>query len=441
MWVERDDMAEMSALAELRRLERGMTYVRWFAVVFALVAVWIRSDYPSETTELAAWILVAILALGNLLVWAAIPRVSTKPAQRRLGFAAFVLDAAVVMGLVWVFAHEDPYVTWALLLVLPMEGALRYRLKGALAAAAVVVVFFVAQTLRVAALNGDGFDLATFIFVSCLALLVAGVTGTMAENWHAQSMAVEQQSSRLHEADRLKDRFLAVTSHEIRGPLTAIIAGIDMVRKRGDRLGAERRDELLEMVAQQGRQLGRLVDDLLVTSQLQTGTLKLHEDWCDLEATIRQALDAAAAKRRSHQVELFIEPLRCRIDSSRVVQIVRNLVENAYKYTPDRTRVAITGKQADDGIFLEVADDGEGIPPDKRHALFEAFSRIEETTAGREGVGLGLYVVSHLVAAMQGRIDLASSSKGTSFSIYIPCEKAPLAHPELDVVRGEGAGG
>jgi signal transduction histidine kinase len=166
--------------------------------------------------------------------------------------------------------------------------------------------------------------------------------------------------------------------------------------------------------------------------------LALQEEWAELETIIHQALDAATPKRRSHQLEVFVEPLRCKLDASRIGQIVRNLVENAYKYTPERTRVAVTGRAEPGGIVIEVADDGEGIPPDKRDQLFEAFSRIEETSAGQDGVGLGLFVVSQLVAAMQGHIDLSSSSRGTTFTIHIPCPNETIERPHLGLLRGGG---
>jgi signal transduction histidine kinase len=415
-----------------------MIYVRWFGLAFGLVGISIQPNYPDVATEQAAWGLLAILALGNLALWGAIGRPSYGAHPERLGFIAFIFDILLVLGFVWVYAFENPYVTWALAFVLPMEGALRYRLKGALFAAASVCVFFIPQGFRVADLNNSDFDVPTYVFVVGLSTLLAGVAGSMAENWHQQAVAFERQSLRLAEVDRLKDRFLAVTSHEIRGPLTAIITGVETVRRRGDRLTAEQNERLLEMVSQQGHQLARLVDDLLITSQLQTGQLELHRGWAELEATIDQALEAAASKRRAHQLEVFIEPLRCEIDASRIGQIVRNLVENAYKYTPDRTRVAVTARAVDQGIVIEVADDGQGIPPEMRDQLFEAFSRIEETAAGQEGVGLGLYVVSQVVAAMEGRIDLASSSRGTTFTIYVPCHHSPAEPPQLGLIRGEG---
>jgi K+-sensing histidine kinase KdpD len=208
------------------------------------------------------------------------------------------------------------------------------------------------------------------------------------------------------------------------------------MHRRGDRLSEDQRDRLLEMVSRQGHHVARLVDDLLVTSQLQAGRLALQVEWAELESVIHQALDAATPKRRSHQLEVYVDPLRCRLDASRVGQIVRNLVENAYKYTPERTRVSVTARELRGGIVVEVGDEGDGIPVDKREQLFEAFSRIEQTSAGQDGVGLGLYVVSQLTAAMDGHIDLSSSSRGTTFTIHIPCLSEAIERPQLGLLHG-----
>ncbi|MFN2587749.1 MAG: sensor histidine kinase [Actinomycetota bacterium] len=431
----------MTGLTELRHLEKGMTRVRWFGAVFGAISIGLQESYPSGAREVAAWALIALLAGGNLVIWGVQGRVTTARAQARLGHAAFAFDGLVIGGIVWVFSFEDPYVTWALLFVVPMEGALRYRFTGALAAAAAVAVFFAVQSAHVADLRGEAFDLSTYVFVMCLSFLIAGVTGSMADNWYAQSEAVKSQSVRLAELDRLKDRFLAVTSHEIRGPLTAIIAGLDTIRKRSERLTPNQRADVLDMASQQGTQLARLVDDLLVTSQLQGGKLALHPHPCDLQETIGQAVDAAAAKRRDHRLEVFVEPSSCVLDASRVGQVVRNLLENAYKYTPPRSTVTVTAAAEAGGIAIKVEDDGPGIPADHRGELFEAFSRIEETAAGREGVGLGLFVVAQLVEAMKGRIDVTSSSAGTCFTIHLPCERTVVTKGHLSVVDPQRSAG
>jgi K+-sensing histidine kinase KdpD len=423
-------------------LEQWVTYVRWIGVLLATILVPLRSSHSGTDVEVMAWGLTAVLALGNLAIWGAIGRVRTDSGQRTLGAAAFAFDCLVVMGYVLLYAHEDPYLTWAVLFVLPLEGALRYRMRGAVVVLAVIAVFFVLQTLHVAQIDSAPFDVATYAFVVGVAALIAAIAGTMAESWYQREKRHALQSTQLAELDRLKDRYLAVTTHEIRGPLTAIMTGIDTVRTRRARLSEERQNEMLDMVSQQSRQLARLVDDLMLSSELQGRSLALQLEWLELETVIDQALEAADGKRRAHLLEVFVEPVRCEIDGHRVAQITRNLVENAYKYTPDRTRIAVTARATADGILVEVLDDGPGIPSEKRDQLFEAFSRIHETAAGREGVGLGLYVVSQLVAVMDGRLDLASSSKGTTFTIHIPCDRQPSGLPQMGLVsaRAERVG-
>ena len=432
-----------SGLEALRRLESRMTYVRSFAVVFGVLSVAIQPTYPDDVTRFQAWILVAALAFGTVGIWGASARTDDQDAHERLSFAGFAFDIAMISAFVWIYAYERPYVTWALLFLIPLEGALRYRLKGSMLSAVYIAIFFVPQTLRRSDILEMEFDASTYVFVVCLSTLMAAVTGAMANQWRAQTEAFEHQSLKLAEVDRLKDRFLAITSHEIRGPLTAIIAGVDTVRKRADRLTPEQHARLLEMVALQSNQLARLVDDLSITSQIQSGQLTLQTEEADLEQTVTGALQAAASKRRQHQLEVFVEPLKADMDASRVGQIVRNLVENAYKYTPDRTRVSVEARSQRKGLEIKISDDGPGIPAGKRDQLFEAFSRIEETAAGQEGVGLGLYVVSQLVAAMKGRIDLQSSSRGTTFTITIPCEVKPAKEAHLGLVTpdiGEASG-
>lgn len=432
----------MTGTAELRRLEQWMTYLRWFGVLFAVVSIVTqrKPPFPDMVAESWAWTLTMILAIGSLLIWGVLARVTDEQALRELGRAGFALDTLVIMGFVWTFTFAEPFLSWALLLILPLEGALRYRMRGALLATAFVGVFMLPEAFHYASMHDTEFDPNMLIFATGLSALIAGVSGTMAQNWHEKSRAYEQQSARLAELDRLKDRYLAITSHEIRGPLTAVIAGIQTMQKRADRLSEEKRKEMLDMVAGQSQQLARLVEDLMLSSELQAGSLALNTEWVEIEPVIQQALQAAAAKRKQHRLEMYVDPLRCEIDPARVSQLIRNLVENAYKYTPDQTRVSVTAKPTANGILLEVADDGPGIPADKRDQLFQAFARIEETAAGQEGVGLGLFVVSQLVNSMNGRIDFASSSRGTTFGIHIPCRFERVGPAKLDLVRGGEAG-
>jgi signal transduction histidine kinase len=429
----------MPKLSETQRLEQGLTFIRLFGVVFAVVVVAATSGWPNAVTERLAWITVVFLALGSMTVWGTSARLESQLDHRRLGFIAFIFDVLVICSMIWIFAWDTPYVAWALLILVPLEGAMRWRLSGALLGGVLGAALFVPLTLHRAELTGETFEATLYVFAVGLMGLMAGATGVMAENWKVQKDAFERQAFKLAEADRIKDRFLAITSHEIRGPLAAIIMGVDTVSRRRDRLTHEQLDKLLEMVSSQGNQLARLVDDLLITSQLQTHQLNLQPAWCDLQIAIDKAIAAAESKRRAHQLEIFVEPLSCVLDEARIGQVVRNLVENAYKYAQDRTRVAVTAKAEKGEIVLVVADEGPGFPEERREELFEAFSRIHETSAGKDGVGLGLFVVSQLIGAMDGRIDLKSSRTGATFSIHVPCEIRPKAAPTLGLVADDGA--
>jgi signal transduction histidine kinase len=431
----------MPKLSETQRLEQGLTFIRLFGVVLAVVITATASGWPDGATQRLAWITIVFFALGSMTIWGASARLATRLDHRRLGFIAFVFDVLIICSMIWVFAWDTPYVVWSLLILVPLEGAMRYRLPGALLAGVLGAAMFIPLSMHRADLTGEISETTTYIFAVGLMGLMAGSTGIMAENWKVQKNAFERQALKLAEADRIKDRFLAITSHEFRGPLAAIIMGVDTVSRRRDRLTPEQLDKLLGMVSSQGHQLARLVDDLLITSQLQTHQLNLQPAWCDLQVAVDRALEGAESKRRAHLLEIFVEPLNCVLDQARLGQVVRNLVENAYKYTPERSRVAVTAKAEKEGLVLVVADEGPGLPEDHRDQLFEAFSRIHETSAGKDGVGLGLFVVSQLVGAMDGRIDLKSSRAGATFSIHVPCEMRPTKSPTLGLVTGEAASG
>lgn len=425
----------MTGLGSLRRLEQWMVYIRWLGVGLGLIELAIEpAGGPSDALS---WALVGLLALGNGAIALGLRRIDQASGYRALSVGAFAFDFLIVAASVWNAAGQQPYMVWAALFLIPLEGALRFRMRGALIGAGLVAVFYIPQAARVAQLSGESFDLPSYIFVVGISALFGAIAGSMAESWFSQREAFQRQSLKLAEIDRLKDRFLAVTSHEIRGPLTAVITGVTTVQRRMDRLSIEQRDRLLDMVSTQAQTLARLVDDLTLTSQLQSGQLHLAPEWTDLEPCVHQALEAAASKRQDHQLHVFVEPITAELDASRIGQIIRNLVENAYKYTPSRTRVALTVRNVDNGIVIKVEDNGAGIPMEKRDQLFEAFSRIEETAAGQEGVGLGLYVVSQLVSAMDGRIDLASSSRGTTFNISIPCPVKSEGERHLGLVIAE----
>ncbi|MGI8790198.1 MAG: sensor histidine kinase [Actinomycetota bacterium] len=407
----------MSSVADVQDVERRAGAVRTCVAVLAAVAA------VAAGAGVAAVALLLFTLGGAGALWIGAGRFSDSERLHQLGICAWVFDALALSGFAALLQGQGIASAGALLVLVPLEGGLRYGLRGTAAGSAGVAV---------AALLTGGGPIYTLV---CIAAAAAGgvTVAEASQRWRARVEAEVVRSRRLVEIDQLKDRFLAVTSHEIRGPLTAVITGIDTIWRRSARLSEDQRTQLLEMVSGQAHQMARLVEDLMITSYLQAGDLQLKPEWTELRTVVTQALDSAASKRRSHRLEVFIEPIRAEIDASRLDQVVRNLVENAYKYTPEMTSVSVGVKRVRQGVLLEISDEGPGIPDDKRGALFDAFSRIEQTTTGQEGVGLGLFVVSQVVAAMGGHIDLASSSHGTTFTISIPCSAETSSHDPADL--------
>ena len=426
----------MATLLPHRDVQRPLILARAAGVIAATTIVALRNDWVDATTELVAWVVVAVVSLGSLLIWGWARGTRSDADLRRIGALGLALDTTLVFGVVWTFVPPH----WQAVALLPyvaLSAGLRYRWAGAWIGSVTTAIFSIFFFGRLAYLDGTTFDTEGFSFVVALCTVLGCIAGAVADSWHKRRLEFEHQAARLVELDELKDRYIAITSHEIRGPVSTMVTAVDTVRSRWDKLDPERRDHLLEMVYLQGRELDRLVQDLFISAEMQGGGLNLQPEWVELESTIKRAIEAASGKRRAHLLEIFVDPLRVELDPYRVTQIVRNLVENAYKYTDDRTRVVVSAKESPGGVQLEIRDDGEGIPADKRDKLFEAFSRIEETAAGQEGVGLGLYVVSQLVAAMNGRIDLQSSRRGTTFSIYLPCPTVPIDRPHIGLVGGD----
>lgn len=405
------------------RVERWLGYVRCLGVLFAVPAVATTPYWPSDNLRWTAWLMTAVLAVGTIAFWVVNRRVTSRQGRLRMSLASMSFDLLVVSGYVLVFAYEQPYVTWSLTLVLPIAGALRFGAWGAAVLAFLGIVLFAVQIL-IRAGHVDEPVLSAQIFASGMIALIAATMAVLVESLERQNAAYREQALQLAEANHVRERLLAVTSHEFRGSLTAIGTSAATVREHRERLSGERADRLLTSIEGQVGQLLRLVDDLLVSAEFSDGVIELEPVWREVKTSVDVALDAASRHRDGHPVEVYVEPLACRFDHDRMSQVLRNLVENAYKYSPSGTPVAVKVEAASDGVLLQVSDHGPGIPAEHRERLFEPYRRGPAEEAA--GSGLGLYVVHRIVVAAGGAVDVRSSSSGTSFTVRLPCETRRL---------------
>jgi signal transduction histidine kinase len=613
-------------LDRARRLERGLIRVRWFAVLLGFYLVYQSNSgpppYASTTVLLLGYMIISGLAIGNLLVWIGVNRLKSLMTLQRLGWAAFLMDTVAILSLAWTYSYDPKGSVWVVIYILPLEGALRYQLEGALVTLAISLLSETAREAYLAARFPDypflvanvafrvgiqaiiasvgGFmsrslarqaeratlqarqaeeaarreasarrelaafntailtgvaaeDLDTSIRLMAGAIgrdlqyeaftillrdgdelvvkgmygmpfyqeripLGRGVTGTVAstgrplivpdvtkhDNYivadpamrsemaapmrigeeligvldvestgpgafdesslgvltrladqialvaHSNRLLSQQRETmrRLQELDQMKSDFIAITSHELRTPITAIRGFVKTLQRNQDRFSTEQLASFMQIIDRQSARLARLVEDLLFVSRIEAGTVQFEAEQVDLAGFLAETAEALGPEGRS-RVRVDVQPpgATVRTDPHRLDQILRNLVENALKFSPSDTLVRVEAMVRDDWFQLAVTDQGVGIPPEDLPRIFDRFHQVGQAmTREREGAGLGLYITKRLVEAMGGTITVASApGQGSTFRIWLPADMEgadghalgePALAEQIDEVRG-----
>lgn len=226
-----------------------------------------------------------------------------------------------------------------------------------------------------------------------------------------------QEMTRLVEA---KDEFIARVSHELRTPLTAVV-GLTSELVSMDEMAAEEQADLLQLVAGQAAEMSYIVDDLLVAARSEIGTVSINLTTVDLDHELRSTIDGIGVRVD----ELPAEICKVRADSSRVRQILRNLLTNTERYGGPHIRVLA----GEDGrrVWLEVRDDGDGVPEEMAGRIFEPYITAHEGVTG--SIGLGLSVARQLAVMMNGTLGYSRVDGETVFRLELPA--APVSEPAL----------
>jgi PAS domain S-box-containing protein len=235
--------------------------------------------------------------------------------------------------------------------------------------------------------------------------------------------AAERLAAAHLEANRLKDQFLATLSHELRTPLNVVMG--QLRRLRSGRLTAEQAGRAWEALERNTRLQLRIVEDLLDTSHILSGHLRISRGPVALDRVAGAVLDETRPFADAQSVTLSAElaPVVVPGDSARLQQVVSNLVNNAVKYTPSGGRVSVTLQRSKDGATLRVRDTGIGIDPDFLPRIFERFTQGDPSdTRMHGGLGLGLAITRDLVTMHGGTIEAASEgrSRGSTFTVHLP---------------------
>jgi signal transduction histidine kinase len=206
-------------------------------------------------------------------------------------------------------------------------------------------------------------------------------------------------------------------SHELRTPLTAIRGHVDALRE-GVAEDPEARAASLEVIAREGARLERLVGDVLDLAKLEAHRFTVHTEEVDMERLCDQAYSAFGeeARRRGIDYEKRFEQATIVSDGDRVLQIISNLLSNAFRWTPDGGRVELQLTASNGSVSVAVDDNGPGVAPEERERIFRPFWSRDDS-----GTGLGLAIAHELAAALGGSIELDSRpGRGSRFQLVLP---------------------
>jgi signal transduction histidine kinase len=246
------------------------------------------------------------------------------------------------------------------------------------------------------------------------------------------AQAFESMRLRLAQLDHARREFIANASHELRTPLFSLGGFLELMTDED--LDERERTDFVEEMAAQVERLTKLATDLLDLSRLDAGQLAVEKSPVDLAAVARTVAEEARAlaETSGHVLSVRAErPVVALADEQRVLQIARNLVENALKHTPAGTNVVVETTSNDGKGALSVRDDGPGVPERDQEHLFERFYRADGGKAS--GSGLGLAIARELARHMDGSLELRSAHGETVFALVLP----PAGAPPADVSTGK----
>jgi signal transduction histidine kinase len=243
---------------------------------------------------------------------------------------------------------------------------------------------------------------------------------------------LEQLTEDLKQADRAKDEFIAVISHELRTPMTSILGWARMLELGG--LDDETRQEAIDAITRSTRAQAKLIEDLLDESRIASGKLKLELRPLDLNAVVNASVammrPVADARRISIDWHPEEAPVRIAADPVRIQQVIGNVLSNAVKFTPEGGDVSLGVRREEGNAVVQIADSGRGMDSALLPYVFDRYRQGHSDGVDRQaGLGLGLAIARHLVEMHDGTIGAASDGegRGSTFTIRLPLHEAPAS--------------
>lgn len=232
----------------------------------------------------------------------------------------------------------------------------------------------------------------------------------------------------LAELNAEKNRILGIAAHDLRNPVGATSAYADLIKESIDSLNRDETIKYLNIIDSNGRFALNLLDQLLDISAIESGKIELNmalNNYVSLIHSVVEALAIFANKKKiSIEIRIDAKNLLFVFDEIRITQVLENLISNALKYSPSGTNILIMVGIEDGNVVTNVADQGQGIPPEEMTKLFRPFGTTKnKATGGEKSTGLGLSIVQKIVTLHHGTIEVDSEvGKGSVFRFSLPCK-------------------
>jgi len=242
-----------------------------------------------------------------------------------------------------------------------------------------------------------------------------------------QNAEQEVLNKELRRVNQLKNTFLGVAAHDLRGPLANIHLASQFMLDEGDTLAREEYEQLLQDIAKQSQYMTNLIAELLDIAQIEAGKLELNKVAIDAANFLAEAVRRHAVIAEAKGTEIILKDVAggtVLADPFRLQQVIDNLISNAVKFSPPGSKVEISSRQTGAGWRINVLDAGPGISEEDREQLFQEFARLSaRPTGGESSTGLGLAISRRIVEAHGGQIGVDSEpGRGADFWFILPLE-------------------
>lgn len=432
-----------AAFAEYERPIRISNYKVGCVMAFIFVPAGASLDYFVYRAHVGEFFKARLVCDVFLaLLWLALGNKTAIRAYRFLGFMVAFLPMAFISWMIYrTDGANSPYYAGLNLVMLGAAILLRWTFMDSIMVAGFTLVTYLAACL----FNNNTYD-SRFFFNNVYFLTVTAsfiVTGSwfydrirfsefaLRYELDKNKQELEESNRKLVELDKLKSRFFANLSHEMRTPLTLLMAPLETLRKRFDDAFDRNARELLETMHGNGMRLLKLINDLLDLVRLESGRMDIKSDplrvkdfFRGLSSAIRQV---AAEKNVQVQTRVDDQVGVILTDRDKLEKILLNLLFNALKFTPSGGRIDLLANRKDGEIVLTVTDTGIGIAEKNLPFVFDRFWQADNSSRRKyQGVGIGLALVKELSEMMGGGVSVTSTEgQGTAFTVRLPYQEAP----------------